>query len=143
MIKDMLLVSSMILSVVCLIFSSTIHAFAQPILTPQQMNDAIDKEVTDKKAEADSLKAEIANTNLKNTGQVENLISKVEFFGGEVSVVGGGTWAYLHEVQDALLAKIKDTGQTGFTVAEQAAIDAFATDVTQSKLEHPSTNVFG
>jgi hypothetical protein len=133
----------MTLSVVSLIFSSTIHAFAEPLLTPQQMNDAINKEVTDLKNEADALKAEIANTDLKNTGQVENLIQKVAFFEDEVSVIGGGTWGYLHDVQDALLAKIKETGQTGFTVAEQAAIDSFATDVSQSKLENPSTNVFG
>ena len=47
----------------------------------------------------------------------------------------GGTWAYLHDVQDALIAKIKATGQSGFTVAEQASIDSFATHVAQSKLE--------
>ena len=57
--------------------------------------------------------------------------------------MGGGTWAYLHDVQDALLAKIKATGQEGFTVPEQAAIDSFATDAAQSKIEHPTTNVFG
>jgi len=37
---------------------------------------------------------------------------------------------------------IKSTGQKGLTIPEQAAIDLFATDAGQSKLEHPTTNVF-
>ncbi len=57
--------------------------------------------------------------------------------------MGGGTWAYLHDVQDALIAKIKATGQKGFTITEQASIDYFATNAAQSKIEHPTTNVFG
>jgi hypothetical protein len=71
------------------------------------------------------------------------LINKVYFYEGQVSAMGGGTWAYLHDVQDALIAKIKETGQSGFTVPEQAAIDMFATNAEQSKQEHPSSNVFG
>ena len=54
----------------------------------------------------------------------------------------GGTWAYLLDVQDTLLPKIKPTGQEGLTIPEQASIDLFATDAGQSKLEHPTTNVF-
>jgi hypothetical protein len=95
------------------------------------------------KNEGDVLKAQINSTNLAHTGQVENLINKVYFYGGEVSAVGGGTWAYLHDVQDTLLAKIKATGQSGFTAAELAAIDSFGNDVATSKQEHPSSNVFG
>ena len=57
--------------------------------------------------------------------------------------MGGCTRAYLHDVQDALIAKIKETGQAGFTVPEQAAIDMFATNAEQSKIEHPSSKVFG
>jgi hypothetical protein len=49
----------------------------------------------------------------------------------------------LHQVQDALIAKIKATGQSGFTVPEQAAIDSFASNAAKSKQEHPSSNVFG
>jgi hypothetical protein len=71
------------------------------------------------------------------------LINKVLFYEGEISAMGGGTWAYLHQVQDALIAKIKATGQSGFTVPEQAAIDSFASNAAKSKQEHPSSNVFG
>jgi len=91
----------------------------------------------------DVLKAQINSTNLAHTGQVENLINKVYYYEGEVSAVGGGTWTFLHDVQDTLLAKIKATGQSGFTAAELAAIDSFGNDVATSKQEHPSSNVFG
>ena len=47
------------------------------------------------------------------------------------------------QVVTALITKIKETGQSGFTVPEQAAINVFATNAEQSKLEHPSTSVFG
>lgn len=108
-----------------------------------QAQGSMDALVTQLKNDGVALKAEIASTNLFKTGLVENLISKVYYFEGRVSVYGGGTWAYLHDVQDALIAKIKATGQEGFTVSEQAAIDSFATGAAQSKLEHPTTNVFG
>ena len=57
--------------------------------------------------------------------------------------MGGGTWAYLHDIPDTLLAKIKATGQDGFTISELASIDHFATQAAQSKIEHPRTDVFG
>ena len=109
----------------------------------QTKAQSLDDMVIDIKNDGDALKAEIANTDLKGTGLVEDLINKVYYYEGQVSAMGGGTWAYLHDVQDALIAKIKETGQSGFTVPEQAAIDAFATNAEQSKLEHPSSNVFG
>jgi hypothetical protein len=84
----------------------------------------LDAMVTELKNKGDALKTEIANTNLKNTGKVQDLINKVYYYEGQISAMGGGTWAYLHGVQDALIAKIKATGQSGFTVAEQAAIDS-------------------
>lgn len=103
----------------------------------------IDALITNLKNDGEILKAEIASTNLFKTGLVENLINKVSYYEGRVSVWGGGTWAYLHDVQDALIAKIKATGQEGFSITEQVAIDSFATNAAQSKLEHPTTNVFG
>ena len=118
-------------------------ANAQPMLNSTQLQTAIDKEVTRMKNEADVLKAQINSTNLAHTGQVENMINKVYYYEGEVSAVGGGTWAFLHDVQDTLLAKIKATGQSGFTAAELAAIDSFGNDAATSKQEHPSSNVFG
>ena len=104
---------------------------------------SLDAMITELKNKGDALKAEIANTNLANTGKVRDLINKVYYYEGQISAMGGGTWAYLHEVQDALIAKIKATGQSGFTVAEQASIGSFASDATKSKQEHPSSNVFG
>jgi PsbP-like protein len=103
---------------------------------------SLDAMVTELKNEGDALKREIANSNLAGTGQLQGLINKVYFYKGEISAMGGGTWAYLHDVQDALLAKIKATGKSGFTVPELAAIDSFASDVATSKQEHPSSNVF-
>jgi hypothetical protein len=67
----------------------------------------------------------------------------VNYLQTKVALTGGGTWGYLHDVQDALIAKVKATGQSGFTEAEQAAIDSFATDAAISKQEHPSANIFG
>jgi predicted HAD superfamily Cof-like phosphohydrolase len=77
--------------------------------------------VIELKNDGDTLKAEIANTDLNGTGQVKSLINKVYFYEGRVSAWGGGTWTCLHDVQDALIAKIKETGQSAFTVPEQAA----------------------
>jgi hypothetical protein len=71
------------------------------------------------------------------------LINKVYSHEGQISVMGGGTWAYLHDVQDALIAKIKATGQEGFTITEQASINHFATNAAQSKIEHPTTMYLG
>jgi hypothetical protein len=113
------------------------------IIASQAKAQSLDSMVVDLKNKGDALKTEIANTDLKGTGKVQGLINKVYGYEGSVSAMGGGTWTYLHEVQDALLAKIKATGQSGFTVAELAAIDFFANGVTQSKQEHPSSNVFG
>jgi hypothetical protein len=110
---------------------------------PYNVQDGLNAMITDLKNDGEALKAEIANTNLFNTGLVQNLINKVYYYQGQISVMGGGTWSYLHDVQDTLIAKIKGTGQDGFTIAEQAAIDSFATDAAQSKIEHPSTNIFG
>ncbi|WP_458743267.1 hypothetical protein [Candidatus Nitrosocosmicus sp. T] len=103
----------------------------------------LDAMVTDLKNDGEALKAEIASTNLYKTGLVEDLIYKVAYYEGQISVMGGGTWAYLHDVQDTLLAKIKATDEDGFTTTELASIDYFATGAAQSKIEHPSTNVFG
>ena len=113
------------------------------MIASQVKAQSLDAMVIELKNKADALKTEIANTDLKGTGQVQSLINKVYYYEGQVSAMGGGTWTYLHEVQDALITKIKATGQSGFTVAEQAAIDSFANGVTQSKQEHPSSNVFG
>jgi hypothetical protein len=99
--------------------------------------------VIDLKNDGEALKAEIAMTDLFQTGLVEGLINKVYYYEGQISAMGGGTWAYLHDVQDTLIAAIKTTGQEGFTIPEQAAIDSFATNAAQSKIEHPTTNVFG
>lgn len=109
----------------------------------QAKAQSLDDMVIELKITGDALKAEIANTDLNGTGLVESLINKVYFYEGQVSAMGGGTWAYLHDVQDALITKIKETGQSGFTMPEQAAIYVFATNAEQSKLEHPSTNGFG
>jgi predicted HAD superfamily Cof-like phosphohydrolase len=109
----------------------------------ESLGESRDELVIKLKNKGDALKTEIANTDLTGTGQVERLINKVYFYEGQVLGIGGGTWTYLHEVQDALLAKIKATGQSGFTVPEQAAIDSFANSVTQSKQEHPSSDVLG
>ncbi|VFJ14050.1 hypothetical protein [Candidatus Nitrosocosmicus franklandus] len=103
----------------------------------------LDKMIEDLKADGEALKAEIKNTNLYKTGLVEGLINKVYYYKGQISVMGGGTWAYLHDVQDTLLAKIKATGEAGFTTSELASIDYFATTAAQDKIDHPSTNVFG
>ena len=70
------------------------------------------------------------------------MINKVCYDEGQISVMSGALGAYLLDVQDTLLAKIKPPGQEGLTIPEQAAIDLFATDAGQSKLEHPTTNVF-
>lgn len=113
---------------------------SQPDFNSQGGLDAM---VTDLKNDGEALKAEIAMTNLFKTGLVEGLINKVYYYEGQISVMGGGTWAYLQDVQDTLIAKIKATGQDGFTIPEQAAIDLFATNAAQSKIEHPTTNVFG
>lgn len=64
------------------------------------------------------------------TGLVEGLISKVYYYEGRVTAWNGDTWAYLHDVQDALIAKINATGQEGFTMSEQISIDSFATHAT-------------
>lgn len=112
----------------------------QPTYNTQNGLDAM---VNDLKNDGEALKAEIASTNLFKTGLVEGLINKVYYYEGQISVMGGGTWAYLHDVQDALIAKIKATGQNGFTIPEQATIDSFATNSAQSKILHPTTNVFG
>lgn len=70
------------------------------------------------------------------------MINKICYDEGQISVMRGGTWAYLLDVQDTLLAKIKPTGQEGLSIPEQSSTDLFATDAGQSKLEHPTTNVF-
>lgn len=103
----------------------------------------LDKMIEDLKADGEALKAEIKSTNLYKTGLVEGLINKVYYYKGQISVMGGGTWAYLHDVQDTLLAKIKGTGEAGFTTSELASIDYFATRAAQDKIDHPSSNVFG
>lgn len=103
----------------------------------------IDTMITQLKNDGDALKAEIANINLFKTDLVEDLINKVYYYEGRVSAWGGGTWVYLHDVQETLLSKIKSTGQDGFTVPEQAAIESFATNAAQSKIDHPTVNVFG
>jgi hypothetical protein len=103
----------------------------------------LDAMVIDLKNDGEALKAEIAMTDLFQTGLVEGLINKVYYYEGQISAMGGGTWAYLHDVQDTLIAAIKTTGQEGFTIPEQASIDYFATQAAQSKIDHPSTNVFG
>lgn len=64
----------------------------------QAKAQGLDNMVIDIKNDVEALKAEIANTDLNSTGLVENLISKVYYYEGQVSVMGGGTWAYLHEV---------------------------------------------
>lgn len=102
----------------------------------------LDSMVTNLKFQGILLKMEIAKTNLTGTNQLQNLINKVYFYGGEISAMGGGTWAYLHDVQDALLAKIKATGKSGFTEPELVSIDSFASNVVKSKQEHPSFNAF-
>ncbi len=112
----------------------------QPISNIQGGLDAM---ITDLKNDGEALKVEIINTNLFKTGLVQNLINKIYYYQGQISVMGGGTWAYLHDVQDTLISKIKATGQDGFTIVEQASIDSFATDAAQSKILHPTTNVFG
>ena len=109
----------------------------------ESLSESRDEIVIKLKNKGDALKTEIANTDLTGPGQVERLINKVHFYEGQVLGIGGDTWTYLHEVQDALLAKIKATGQSGFTVPKQAAIDSFANSVTQSKQEHPSSDVSG
>lgn len=112
-------------------------------MSPEEIMQSLDESIIELKNEGDALKAEIANTDLAGTGLVESLIMKVAYYEGQISVMGGGTWAYLHDVQDALLAKIKATGESGFTIPEQALIQSFASNAEQSKLEHPSSNVFG
>jgi len=113
------------------------------MIAGQAKAQSLDAMIVELKNDGVALIAEIENTDLTGTGKVEDLINKVYYYGGRVSAWGGGTWAYLHDVQDALLAKIKATGQSGFTIPEQAAIESFATNAEQSKLEHPSSNVFG
>ncbi|KAA2282954.1 hypothetical protein [Candidatus Nitrosocosmicus sp. SS] len=113
------------------------------LISTVSAQSGMDELVTQLKNDGDVLKAEIANTNLFKTGLAEGLISKVYYYEGRVTAWGGGTWAYLHDVQDALIAKIKATGQEGFTVSEQASINSFATHASQSKIDHPITNVFG
>ena len=103
----------------------------------------LDEMINDLKNDGEALKAEINSTNLYKTNKVQDLIYKVAYFEGQISAMGGGTWAYLHDVQDTLLAKIKATGEDGFTTSELASIDHFATQAAQSKIDHPSTNVFG
>ncbi len=103
----------------------------------------MDAMINDLKNDGEALKTEINSTNLYKTNKVEDLIYKVAYYKGQISVMGGGTWAYLHDVQDTLLAKIKATGEDGFTASELASIDYFATQAAQSKIDHPSTNVFG
>ncbi len=65
--------------------------------------------INDLKADGDALKAEINSTNLYKTGLIEGLVNKVSYYRGTNFAMGGGTWAYLHNVQDTLLAKIKAT----------------------------------
>ena len=91
------------------------------MIASQVKAQSLDAMVIELKNKADALKTEIANTDLKGTGQVQSLINKVYYYEGQVSAMGGGTWTYLHEVQDALITKIKATGQSGFTVAEQGS----------------------
>jgi hypothetical protein len=113
------------------------------MVASQAKAQGIDDMIVGLKNDGDALIAEIENTDLNGTGVVEDLINKVYYYEGQVSAMGGGTWAYLHDVQDALLAKIKATGESAFTIPEQSAIEFFATKAEQSKLEHPSSNVFG
>jgi hypothetical protein len=44
-------------------------------------------------------------------------------------------------VQDALLAKIKETGESTFTTPELADIDYFAMRAQQTKLENPGRKI--
>jgi hypothetical protein len=102
----------------------------------------LDSMITDLKNQENVLVVQIVTTNLTGTNQVQNLINKVYYYQGEISAMGGGTWSYLHDVQDTLLSKIKATGKSGFTVPELAAIDAFTSEVIKSKQEHPTVNAF-
>ena len=45
--------------------------------------------------EADALISEIQATDLNNMGNVQDLIEKVYYYEGEVSVEGGATFRYL------------------------------------------------
>jgi hypothetical protein len=64
-----------VLASIMLIITST-------TMTAKVKAQSLDSMVADLKNQADALKAEIANTNLAGTGQVENLIYKVAYFGG-------------------------------------------------------------
>ncbi len=122
--------------------STTTTSGSSSSMQPPAEKGGIDALITNLKNDGETLKVEIANTNLFKTGSVEDLINKVYYYEGRVSAWGGGTWAYLQDVQDALLAKIKETGQDGFTVSELVSIDSFATNAAQSKIDHPTTNIF-
>jgi len=119
--------------VVGAIAATIMMAIVSMTAATQAAAQSLDDLIVNLKNDGDALIAEIASTDLKGTGKVEDLINKVAYYEGRVSAYGGGTWAYLHDVQDALISKIKETGQSGFTVPEQAAIDAFATNAEQSK----------
>lgn len=112
------------------------------VVSTAQSQSGMAELITQLKNDGDALKAEITSTNLFKTGLVEGLISKVYYYEGRVTAWDGGTWVYLHDVQDALIEKINATGQEGFTVSEQASIDSFATHATQSKIDHPNSNAF-
>ncbi|MGD9532903.1 MAG: hypothetical protein AB7V56_03930 [Candidatus Nitrosocosmicus sp.] len=125
-----------------IVLISGILIISSSVFSTARAQNGMDELITQLKNDGDGLKAEIASTNLFKTGLVEGLISKVYYYEGRVTAWDGGTWAYLHDVQDALIAKINATGQEGFTMSEQISIDSFATHATQSKIDHPTANVF-
>lgn len=99
--------------IINLIASAAVMTAIVSMVASQAKAPSIDDMVIDIKNDGDALETEIANTDLSGAaGLVEGLINKVYFYEGQVSAIGGGTWAYLHDVQDALIAKIKETGGT-------------------------------
>jgi hypothetical protein len=96
------------------------------------------QEITKFNNEAAALKTTISSaTFTPGNGIVKELINKVAFFGGEVSVMGGGTWTILHGVEDALISKIKESGPSSFSADEQSYIAAWVNRVMTDRKEHP------
>lgn len=107
------------------------------LLNSTQLSNALGDETTKLQNEADSLKAEIANTDFTQTGVVKPLIEKVAYYSGQVSVMGGSTWSMLHSVEDALIAKIKAAGPSAFSPDEQSFITSWVNGAMKDRQDHP------
>jgi hypothetical protein len=106
--------------------------------TSTSTDNSLGSEITRFNNEANNLKADISSaTFTPGNGMVKELINKVAFFGGEVSVMGGGTWTILHGVEDALISKIKESGPSSFSPDEQSYIAAWVNRVMTDRKENP------